>query len=149
MVTSLHHTAITVSDLDRAIDFYVGILGAEVLSKRDHIIADYARAFVGFADADLRTAMLKVPGGSKLELVEYLQPAGRPAQTQPNSTGSMHVAFVVDDIDTLYRDLSSKGVRFRSEPQVSTEGPSRGNRMFYAFDPDGALLEFIQPAAQA
>lgn len=142
----MHHAAITVSDLGRAIDFYVDILDAEVLSKREHIVSDYARAFVGFPDADLSTAMLAVPGGSKLELVQYVRPVGTTAGSQPNSAGSMHVAFVVDDVEAVYQRLQSRGARPRSQPQISTEGPSRGNKMLYAHDPDGALLEFIQIA---
>src|SRR5918911_316142 len=92
----LHHTGIIVSDLERSIEFYAGVLGLEMWTEPSPV----------FDDPSLGDA-LGVPGAAPMP---------------QNALGSHHVAFRVDDIEAMHAELSGKGVRFLSEPQAIDEG---------------------------
>jgi glyoxylase I family protein len=146
-VSSLDHAGITVSDLDASINFYVKELGFELLVRREGLTLPHIRALVGHPEAVLDVAMLGVPGGSKLELVRYAASAGGAARNGSNDSGVVHIAFRVPDIEGLIARLRASGTPFFSEPQTSPAGPTAGSRFVYCRDPDGAIIEFIQPSA--
>ena len=78
-VSRAHHTGYTVSDLDRSLVFYRDLLGCEVIATQEKE-GGYLAAIVGYPDAHVRMAHLRVPGGEHvIELFEYLSPtaAGR------------------------------------------------------------------------
>lgn len=58
--------------------------------------------------------------------------------------GNAHTAFDVEDLPKLYRELSARGVPFRSEPVEIPSGPLQGGYVVYFSDPDGITLEFVQ-----
>jgi catechol 2,3-dioxygenase-like lactoylglutathione lyase family enzyme len=66
------HAGITVSDLDRSLDFYCGLLGIELLWRRLYEEPEIGR-IVGVPDATgFDIAMLQLPGGDvQVELLEY------------------------------------------------------------------------------
>ena len=51
----------------------------------------------------------------------------------------------MSDLNAAYRDLQSKGVKFKSNPVPITAGPNQGGLVVYFFDPDGYVLEMFQP----
>ena len=55
------HFSFTVSDLGRSIEFYRDLLGMELVAEQRQA-NEYTRRLVGFADADLAIAQLRVPG---------------------------------------------------------------------------------------
>src|SRR5206468_3142429 len=78
----------------------------------------YPRALVGFPDARLKVAQLRIPNLTipvsrhHIELVEYEHPRGAAIQLATNSPGVGHWAFVVDDIHAQVARLRGLGVRF-------------------------------------
>ncbi len=144
------HFSFHVADLDLSIAFYEGVLGLELVRRQDQANA-YTRALVGFADASLRVAQLRVPGqpdsvsGHHLELVEYVAPRGIPHSPERNRPGASHLAFVVDDIHETFDRLTSAGVAFVSRPQAITAGVNTGGFACYFVDPDEITLELVQP----
>jgi hypothetical protein len=64
------HTGITVSNLERSLEFWRDVLGFE-LSHTAHQTGELAREITGVAGAELKLAVLKAPGGHKIELLEY------------------------------------------------------------------------------
>ena len=151
---SVFHTGLTVSDLERSIAFYRDLLGLELVQQWESS-QPYLRTVVGFPDAELRIALLRVPAmdggisGHHIELLEYRQPRGARGDASTNNPGNAHVAFAVTDIDGMYRDLSARGVRFKSPPVDITAGRNKGGKAVYLRDPDDITLEFIQPAPRA
>lgn len=143
----------TVESLDRALEFYVDGLG---FALRHQQLQDnpYTRQLVGYPDAVLRMAQLNIPGwdpgisGHVLELTEYQSP--KPDTLNSRDTyniGVAHLALVVDDIEEIHQRVVDHGGRPLSSPVAIAEGINRGGYAFYARDPDGFTLEFVQPPA--
>src|SRR5213082_414958 len=98
-VLAADHTGITVSNLERALTFWRDVLGFE-LSHTAHQTGEMAREITGVAGAEIKLAVVKAPGGHKIELLEYLAPAERKkVDLRPCDVGSVHVAFTVDKLD--------------------------------------------------
>ena len=151
MIRGAWHVSFTVRDLDRSVAWYVDVLGLEYVRGQEQVNA-YTRRLVGFADAHLKVAQLRIPGAAlshsqhHLELVEYVAPQGHALDLATNNTGVAHLAFEVDDILAMHDQLRERGVRFKSEaPNAITEGVNRGGYSIYFLDPDGITLELVQP----
>lgn len=150
-VLGIWHTSFTVGDLEASLAFYCGLLGMELVHRQTQQ-NEYTSKLVGFEDAHLEVAMLRVPdmdagpSGHHLELVQYLNPLGDPIKVRNNQPGAPHLAFVVQDIHSLFGSLSSNGVKFRSEKPIEImAGRNKGGYTIYFSDPDGITLELVQP----
>ena len=149
-ITGADHTSFTVADLDRSLTFYRDMLGMEVIWIRPQITNQYWRDIVGFPDAVVRGAFLAIPGSThRLELYEYMQPRGTPADVRTNNPGSVHLCLHIDDAREVYATLSAQGVKFRSPPIDLDEGPNVGGVAMYMVDPDGITIELFQPPKRA
>ena len=141
----IFHTGITVSNLDKSIEFYRDKLGLKLtLGPTDVFEGDTLSAGLGVPGATLRLAVFKV-GEGELELLEYGSPPSPVKQPMPpNTLGAMHVAFEVENMRQKCAELKSKGIEFLTEPNVVTEGPLNGWTWVYFKDPDGITLELIE-----
>ena len=146
--SGLHHTCYTVSDLDRSVAFYRDLLGCEVVAEQEKE-GGYLAAIVGYPDAHVRMAHLRVPGTEHvIELFEYLAPAGTRADVVPRNVGASHLCFLVDDLPALYEQLREKGVTSFVSPPVEVDtGVNKGGYALYLRDPDGISVELFQPPA--
>ena len=98
-----------------------------------------------FPGAEISIAVLK-GYGHKIELLEYLAPPDRQhLRPRPCDVGSVHVAFVVDDLDAVLNAIAASGWQAAGKPQTLTVGPNAGKRVVYVRDPDGTTIEFMQP----
>lgn len=143
----IHHTGYTVADLDRSLHFYRDLLGMEVVASQEKK-GGYLAAIVGYPDAHVRMAHLRVPGADHVvELFEYLVPAGDAAGTlEPKNVGASHLCFVVDDLPALYERLRSAGIESFFSPPVEVDtGINAGGLALYLRDPDGIPVELFQP----
>ena len=144
-VVGAHHTSYTVASLERSLEFYVGLLGCELLWQR-RIDNQYFRDIVAFPDCVVEAAHLRIPGSDHvIELFEYAVPKGVVADVCTNNVGSSHMAFVVDDLQAAYGELRHRGVKFRSPPVEITAGANKGAWGVYIEDPDGISMELFQP----
>ena len=73
--TNWHHVAISVRDMDRALNFYRDLLGFDLEWELDHVSAEIVDKIVGLKDVDVRLAMLS-GYGTRLELFQYYHPEG-------------------------------------------------------------------------
>ena len=138
---------LTVSDLDRSVDFYAQVLSFRKVSEWE-VDGDSYERLVGIFGVRSRTARLAL-GNECLELTEYLAPRGRPAPADGHSNDRwfQHVAIVVADMDRAYQNLR------RGRAEHASSGPQRlpdwnpnagGIRAFYFRDPDRHVLEVLQ-----
>lgn len=143
-ITRAHHMGLQVANLDRSVAFYRDVLGFEIVFAWNPQAA-YIRELVGYPEADIHAAILRLPGTDvMLELLDYRNVDRTPVDTRTANPGTAHIAFFVDDLDTLYADLVARGVRSVSEPVTPTIGPNRGGRAVYLLDPDGIRVELIE-----
>ncbi len=143
--TGTHHTCYTVSDMECSLAFYRDLLGFEVYSERPAVTNTYFRTIVGFPDAVVYAVLLKIPGSEHaLELLQYKHPKGVKQDMTPNNPGSGHVAYMVDDLKSIYERLQEAGIEFITPPVYLDEGPSRGGWALYMKDPDGIIVELCQ-----
>src|SRR5438132_10890330 len=99
------HTGITVSNLERSLAFWRDVLGFE-LSHTAHQTGELAKEITGVAGAEIKLAVLKAPGGHKIELLEYLAPPDRKhTDLRPCDVGSVHVALLIDDLDAVLENI--------------------------------------------
>src|SRR5512133_680143 len=105
-IIAADHTGITVTNLERSLAFWRDVLGFE-LSHRPHQTGDLASEITGVPGAEISIAVLK-GYGHKIELLEYRAPADRKHfDLRPCDVGSMHVAFIVDDVDALLNQIAA------------------------------------------
>lgn len=139
-----HHTGIQVESLERSLAFYRDLLGLETVFEWNPR-AEYVGELVGYPDVDLHAAILRVPDSNWfLEILEYGGVERAPVDTRTANPGTGHVAFLVDDLDELYEELTAAGVASVSRPVTPTIGPNRGGRAVYMIDPDGVRVELIE-----
>ena len=145
-ILAADHTGITVSNLERSLAFWRDVLGFE-FSHRVHQTGELAAEITGVPGAEISLAVLKAPGGHKIELLEYMAPANRKKNVdlRPCDVGSAHVALAVDDLDAVLEKVAASGWNTAGKPQTLTTGPNAGRRIIYVRDPDGTTIEFMQP----
>jgi catechol 2,3-dioxygenase-like lactoylglutathione lyase family enzyme len=147
-IISADHTGITVSDLDRSLAFWRDVLGFE-FSHTAHQTGELAEEITGVPDAEIKLAVLRAPGGHKIELLQYLAPSDRKlARLRPCDVGFVHVALLVDDLDAVLKNIADSGWKAAGKPQTLKTGPNAGKRVVYVRDPDGAMIELMQPPHQ-
>src|SRR5437899_3412902 len=143
-IIAADHTGITVSNLERSLAFWQGVLGFE-LSHRAHHTGDLASEVTGVPGTEISLAVLK-GYGHKIELLEYLAPQHRQrADLRPCDVGSVHVALTVDNLDAVLNAIAASGWNAVGKPQILKTGPNAGKRVVYARDPDGTTIELMQP----
>ena len=144
-IISADHTGITVSNLERSLAFWRDVLGFQ-LSHTAHQRGEMAKEITGVAGAEIKLAVLKAPGGHKIELLEYLGPPDRKRfDIDPCDIGHVHVALIVDNLDGVLERLATSSWRAAGKPQTLKSGPNTGKRVIYVRDPDGTTIELMQP----
>ncbi len=143
-VRGIDHVSVSVSDLDRSLRFYQGLLGLPLLGRGEEEGPTLSgpsgdvRSRFRFADLDLGTGQL-------LELLQWLEPHGVPGRVSVHDPGSGHVGLQVDSLDDALRILATAGFSPRFDP-VRLEAPGwwAGARVVYVSDPDGATVELVE-----
>ena len=143
---SLAHLAMKVRDLEKSIDFYVGLLGWRINDGKDNSgFFGRPNRFVSCTDRHHTINMFEFrPKDGSCD-----PPVGN---TQDNDQfGIMHFAFEVENkeaFDAWEAYLRSKGVEFVYGPLLHSlnhpEGDRRSfgeNRAMYFTDPDGNVIE--------
>lgn len=149
-IVAADHTGITVSNLERSLAFWRDVLGFE-LSHTAHQAGEMASEITGVEGAEIKLAVVKAPGGHKIELLEYLAPLERKwnVDVRPCDIGFVHVALIVDDLDAILSAIEASDWRAAGKPQTLQSGPNAGKRVVYVRDPDGTTIEFMQQPMKA
>ena len=137
----------TVSDMDRSIEFYSKVLSFEKVSDVEVVGDDYEH-LQGLFGVRMRVVRMRL-GNEFIELTEYLAPKGRPfpVDTRSNDRWFQHIAIITSDMEKAYAWLRQNKVEHASS------GPQRlpdwnknagGIKAFYFRDPDRHYLEILQ-----
>jgi catechol 2,3-dioxygenase-like lactoylglutathione lyase family enzyme len=146
LATAVDSIGITVSDLDRAVDFYTNVLTFKKVSELE-TAGEALEHTTGVFGARTRAARLRL-GEEYIELTEYLVPRGKPVpiDSRGNDHWFQHIAIIVSDMDAAYKRLRAHKVQHASTaPQRLPDwNPNAGGiEAFYFRDPDGHFLEVL------
>jgi catechol 2,3-dioxygenase-like lactoylglutathione lyase family enzyme len=145
-INSVDHTGITVSSLQKSLDFWVRVLGFRHLYTWEFENSAFIENLVGVKGASMVLAMVQ-GYGHQIELIEYQSPADRTLfKPRACDVGSVHIAMYVDDIDALIDRVEDAGWLPVAPPPRIEGGDRHGWKLAYIRDPDGVTLEFLQPA---
>jgi catechol 2,3-dioxygenase-like lactoylglutathione lyase family enzyme len=147
LVISVESVGMTVSDMDRAVDFYTGVLTFDKVSDVE-VWGEPYEHLQGVFGLRMRVVRLRL-GEEFVELTEYLAPKGRPIPVDMRSNDSwfQHIAIITNDMERAYQHLRRHKVTHASTgPQLLPNwNPNAGGiRAFYFRDPDGHHLEVLQ-----
>src|SRR5215470_18989077 len=147
LVSAADSVDITVSDMDRAVDFYSRVLSFKKVCDTEVAGENYEN-LEGVFGVRMRVVRMQL-GDEFIELTEYLAPKGRPipAQARSNDRSFQHIAIIVSDMDKAYAGLRQNKVEYASAgPQrlPSWNRNASGIKAFYFKDPDGHPLEILQ-----
>jgi catechol 2,3-dioxygenase-like lactoylglutathione lyase family enzyme len=120
-ILGISHVRLFVSDLPKALDFWHGLLGYDESYDLKN------------ADGTVHIAFIKINDHQHVELFN---------QQPPEGSGHLsHIAFTVSNAEQMRRYLASRGVAVDSKV---TKGKT-GDLNFEIKDPDGNLVEFVEP----
>lgn len=121
------HTMLRVGDLDRALNFYVTVLGMRELRRRDYPGGRFTNVFVGYGDE---------ASAAVLELTHNWD-----TRSYDLGSGYGHVAIEVDDAYQACEEIKKRGGKVTREA-----GPMQHGTTVIAFveDPDGYKIELVQ-----
>jgi len=143
----LSHVGITVTDLDAAVAWYQEVLGFELLSGPDALMADDSDGGVGAAKVfgprfrRARAAHLCTGDGVGVELFQFAEPATelRPDTFEYWKTGVSHICVLAPDIERVAARIAATGGRVRVP--VREVVPGGPYRWCYCEDPFGVVVE--------
>lgn len=141
MIKALEHTALSVSNLERALTFYRDILGFKVERILEPAPERDLGRINGLPGCTARIAHLTL-GPCMLELFEYLNPRGKPIPQDKTQAdlGFIHIGLTSTDVKGDYEKLKALGVEFYGEPVEFRPGVW----VVYFQGPDGETVELRQ-----
>jgi lactoylglutathione lyase len=121
------HTMLRVTDLEKSLAFYTGVLGMQLLRRTDYPEGEFTLAFVGFGDE---------AHGAAIELTHNWG-----VKTYEPGTAFGHIAIEVDNAHAACEKIRRCGGKV-----VREAGPMKHGSTVIAFaeDPDGYKIELIQ-----
>lgn len=150
MIYAVDHINMVVSDLERSVQFYTGLLGFKEV-RRAHLEGEWIESIVGLKGVSADVVFVVASAGEpRLELLYYESPQGEtnPANSLANTPGLRHIALRVKNIHAAAKRLKEAGVKVISEPvavPASSISHDAGRKILcYFLDPDGVLLELSE-----
>ncbi|MFT3908163.1 MAG: VOC family protein [Ferruginibacter sp.] len=145
-IIAVGHISITVSDMERSLDFYTKTLPFKKISDEEFYGTQYEQLENLFG-LHMRIVTLKL-GDEEIELIDFLTAGGRsiPEDAKSNDLSFQHIAIVVSDIDKAYLALRKHNiVQVSTGPQTlpASIPEAAGVKAFYFQDPDRHNLELI------
>ncbi|MCV7228412.1 VOC family protein [Mycolicibacterium komossense] len=131
------HLVVGVTDMDRALQFYRGLLGMDVVFDQSISGEPFDTALGSTSNQDGRVVGGLI-GGLMVELLS-LGATGPASPGRRPFRGNQNISLSVADLDATHGAVLDAGYRPEQEPfEIS------GVRMFFVKDPDGMPVEFIE-----
>lgn len=143
----VNHIGITVSNLDKSIQFYEALTGRKIANK-DVIGGKRMAQTQGLEDTMIKFANLHL-GNVNIDILEYVEPKSSKASYSNEQISAMHLCFEVEDLEAAITRLKEIGIEPEGEPMFFEEQDGLkagfGTGVAYFTDPDGTNLELIAP----
>ena len=142
MIKGIDHLEVTVSDLDRSVDFYTRLMGFDEVIRFDAQVPGMSRI-----------SFLKL-GECMIELIEMEET--KQGEDDPAVPGFKHLCLAVEDFESEVERLKAAGVEVKEDAHVLTGEHLRtvsskvdldmdkGLQRAVFADPDGLAVELLQ-----
>lgn len=138
------HTNIAAKEWKTLSDFYIKVFGCKVKPPERELSGEWLDSATGLENAQLQGVHLLLPGhgenGPTLEIFSYknMIPTGN---IMANHTGFTHIAFEVDDVDSIFaKALESGGTTLGKVTTKEVQGVGM-LKFVYFRDPEGNIIE--------
>lgn len=149
MIGRIYHVGLTVTNMDKSISFYRDILGlrfeGEILMTGEETNRLFQRECSGVRVAYLNGS--DQINAAPVELIQFLDTTVKRNASDLFTTSISEVCFFTDDIDLVYQRLINNNVECLSSPQYfdfTAQGFGKSKALYFK-DPDGIILELMQP----
>jgi catechol 2,3-dioxygenase-like lactoylglutathione lyase family enzyme len=129
----LEHMAVVVDDYDRAIEFFVGALGFELVEDSPALTTEGGRP--------KRWVVVRPPGARTGLLLAQADGERQAAAVGDQFAGRVGLFLRVDDFDAAYQRMRAAGVEFLGKPRSEPYG-----RVVVFADVAGNLWDLLGPA---
>ena len=148
MISGVHHVCVNVSDMEKSLGFYRDLLG---MKETINLKFDNDPVMMDLPGTEPKQHIVMLSAGNAIvELVQYLEPLGKPDPRRTCDIGMSHISFQVDDILKACEEMKAKGVdTFHREPDFigSSGGVLEGYAYVYLRGPDNEIVELMQVAS--
>lgn len=147
LAQSVEAIGITVSDMDRSVEFFSEVLSFEKVTDVEISGREYD-SLKGLFGLRMRVVRMKL-GTEFIELTQFIAPPGGrpiPADSRSHDLWFQHMAIVVSDMDKAYQKLIQNRVKHVStQPQtIPKSNPAAAGISAFKFrDPDDHNLELL------
>ena len=123
----LLHTMLRTGNMDRAVEFYTGVMGMKLLRRKDYPDGKFTLAFVGYGE-ERDTSVIELTANWGVESYDI-------------GDGYGHIAIEVADAKAACDQIRERGGKV-----VREAGPMKHGTTVIAFvtDPDGYKIELIE-----
>lgn len=104
----VNHVGITVSNLEKSIEFYETLTGKKI-SNKDEIGGKRMAQTQGLDDTLIRYANLHLDN-INIDILEYVEPKSTKANYSNEQISAMHLCFEVDDIEAAIARMKEIGL---------------------------------------
>lgn len=151
---ALTHVGISVTELDRGIEFYRNVFGARIIHgpntirAGDDLIGRTCRDFFGPDFGEARVVYMATSNGVALELFEFIKPKAerRTGRLEYWKTGAWHLCLIDPEVDLLVERIVANGGRRLTETLAPWGDPSKS--LALCEDPFGNVLEIYSQSTE-
>lgn len=149
MLKEIVHIGLTVSNLEKSVNFYKNILGLDIVG---HLEMEGPETDLLFNRQNVKVKIAYLKGNNNIisppvELIQFIGDDAKKDIADLHKTSISEICFKVDDIDEVYNKFLEHKVECLSEPQTfdfSNYGFGKSKAIYFK-DPDGIILELSQP----
>ncbi len=145
MTMEFIHVNLVSENWKKLAEFYINVFNCKPVFPERNLFGNWIDQATGLQDAHIRGIHLKLPGYQKgsptLEIFQYNIDSDNKIRKKPNSLGFAHIAFKVNDIEKVKKEILKAGGGIIGEV-VKTNIPGTGKIKFvYMTDPEGNIIE--------
>ncbi|GKT24596.1 VOC family protein [Acidovorax sp. SUPP3334] len=142
ILPNLNHIGLTVHSIEETLNFYRQLTDVEIYEESTHIGGDGVGKIIAVDKPDYHSCMARI-GNRNFELIEHHSSKGRHLYAHHNDVCGIHLAFMVSDIDEVFRRVKALGLEpTTAEPYTAHE--LGGYKAFFFRDLNGVQIEIGQ-----
>jgi|SRR3989304_10638222 len=152
MSKAINHVAVTVTDIQKAMNWYRDVMGMTVLAEpveisaqpskeEDAHISNLVRTVFGQGLGKFLICHLISSNGVGIELFEFIEPRAEKRKENFDywKTGFFHIAVTEPEIEKMAERIDSSGGKKRTK--VMELFPGSGKKICFCEDPFGNMIE--------